>query len=74
MFGESDSWPQEPRKLPCLHPSPSPASLALNNKETALAAHAYRYECSDTPLMLRPSHRCSNSVARSVADPHGAGV
>jgi len=33
----------------------------------ARSAQAYRYECSDTPDILSPRHRCLNSVARSPA-------
>ena len=33
----------------------------------ARSAHAYRYECSDTPEIPSPSHRCLNSVTRSPA-------
>src|ERR1035437_7275743 len=33
----------------------------------ARSAHAYRDECSDTPLIFNPSHRCLNSVVRSPA-------
>ena len=39
--------------------------VAAFEQVSARSAHAYRYECSDTPLISSPSQRCLNSVARS---------
>ena len=50
-----------------LCPNACCANLSGNPHFNARSAHAYRYECSDTPEIPSPSHRCLNSVARSPA-------
>ena len=50
-----------------LCPNACCANRSGNPHFNARSAHAYRYECSDTPEIPNPSQRCLNSVARSPA-------